>query len=50
MFGQTLVNKWLKENKGRNLLDFLTDSDIEYVAMTVKNYEDRWPCLGAAHP
>ena len=31
-----------RENKGRNLLDFLTDSDIEFVAITVKHYEDRW--------
>ena len=42
LYGETLVNKWLGENKGRNLLDFLTDSDIEFVAITVKHYEDRW--------
>ena len=42
LYGKTLVNKWLKENKGRNLLDFLTDSDIEFVIIGVKNFEDRW--------
>ncbi|EJK51010.1 hypothetical protein THAOC_29865 [Thalassiosira oceanica] len=42
LYGKTLVNKWLNENRGRNLLDFLTDSDIEFVVTTVQNFKGRW--------
>ena len=42
LYGETLVKQWLEENKGQNLLDFLTDSNIEFVAITFKHYEDRW--------
>ena len=42
LYGKRAVKKWLKNNKGKSLLDMITMSDVAYCAALVENNHEIW--------
>ena len=42
LYGKRAVKKWLKNNKGKSLLDMITMSDVAYCAALVENNHEVW--------
>ena len=41
-YGMSLIDKWLKANKGKCLLSLMTVCDLAYAITIVKNYGPVW--------